>query len=235
MTAIAQIKYEQNQYAEALKQIKEAEKLCYDKKIFDLLPDVFYNYYKAYKLMGNLPDALKYYEKYTFIKDSLSGVELNEKISALEIKYETEKKQQEIELLNIENETKKQKLNARNLLIFSLVLLVILIIVTAYYFRQRGMQQLNQMESELQKYLLKMKGLENVKADNEGISEDLISKNGLTEREKEVLHLMREGLSNTDIAEKIFVSPNTIKYHIKNIYIKLDVKNRVEAINKLKV
>jgi len=62
----------------------------------------------------------------------------------------------------------------------------------------------------------------------------LASKNKLTEREAEVLNYISEGMSNADIAEKIFVSTNTIKYHIKNIYLKLDVKNRVEALNKIK-
>ena len=62
----------------------------------------------------------------------------------------------------------------------------------------------------------------------------LAVKNNLSEREAEVLYFINEGMSNADIAEKIFVSTNTIKYHIKNIYLKLDVKNRVEALNKIK-
>ncbi|WP_457611407.1 helix-turn-helix transcriptional regulator [Lutibacter sp.] len=45
---------------------------------------------------------------------------------------------------------------------------------------------------------------------------------------------MSEGLSNDEISEKMFVSNNTIKTHIKNIYAKLDVKNRIQAIKKIK-
>lgn len=41
------------------------------------------------------------------------------------------------------------------------------------------------------------------------------------------------GLSNDDIADKMFVSINTIKTHIKNIYVKLDVQNRIQAVKKI--
>jgi DNA-binding CsgD family transcriptional regulator len=51
----------------------------------------------------------------------------------------------------------------------------------------------------------------------------------LTEREKEVLFLMVSGLSNKAIAEKLFVSPGTIKTHTLNIYQKMEVNNRTAA------
>ena len=51
----------------------------------------------------------------------------------------------------------------------------------------------------------------------------------LTEREKEVLNLLVQGYSNTEIAEKIFISPNTAKTHVCNILNKLSVTDRVQA------
>jgi DNA-binding NarL/FixJ family response regulator len=56
------------------------------------------------------------------------------------------------------------------------------------------------------------------------------SNEGLTGREIELLHLMVDGLSNKQIAEKLFISENTVKYHIRNILQKLDVQNRTEAV-----
>lgn len=53
---------------------------------------------------------------------------------------------------------------------------------------------------------------------------------GLTEREKEVLRLMVEGMNNSEIAEKLVVSLSTVKYHISNILGKLGVDNRVAAV-----
>jgi len=52
----------------------------------------------------------------------------------------------------------------------------------------------------------------------------------LTEREREVLKLMVEGMDNADIAEKLVVSLSTVKYHISNILSKLGVENRVAAV-----
>lgn len=52
----------------------------------------------------------------------------------------------------------------------------------------------------------------------------------LTEREREVLALMIEGLSNTQIAGRLTVSPSTIKSHVSNVLSKLGVASRTEAV-----
>jgi NarL family two-component system response regulator LiaR len=52
----------------------------------------------------------------------------------------------------------------------------------------------------------------------------------LTERERQVLALMIEGLNNTQIAGKLKVSPSTIKSHVSNILSKLRVASRTEAV-----
>lgn len=52
----------------------------------------------------------------------------------------------------------------------------------------------------------------------------------LTEREREMLMLLVNGASNKDIAQRLFVSENTVKYHLKNIYSKLGVASRGRAV-----
>jgi NarL family two-component system response regulator LiaR len=52
----------------------------------------------------------------------------------------------------------------------------------------------------------------------------------LTEREREVLALMVEGLNNTQIAGRLSVSPSTIKSHVSNVLAKLGVASRTEAV-----
>jgi LuxR family transcriptional regulator, maltose regulon positive regulatory protein len=54
----------------------------------------------------------------------------------------------------------------------------------------------------------------------------------LSSREVEVLALMAEGLSNPEIAAHLFLSTNTLKSHTQNIYGKLDVHSRVQAVNR---
>ncbi len=56
----------------------------------------------------------------------------------------------------------------------------------------------------------------------------------LSKRELEILSLIAEGLKNKEIAEELFISLNTVLYHIKNIYSKLGVNKRILAIAKAK-
>jgi LuxR family maltose regulon positive regulatory protein len=56
----------------------------------------------------------------------------------------------------------------------------------------------------------------------------------LSEREIEVLKLIAAGLTNQDIAEKLFISLNTVRTHTKNINSKLDVHSRTQAVARAK-
>lgn len=52
----------------------------------------------------------------------------------------------------------------------------------------------------------------------------------LSDREKDVLRLVAEGMTNRDIGGRLNLSENTIKYHLKNIMQKLHLKNRAQAV-----
>ena len=54
----------------------------------------------------------------------------------------------------------------------------------------------------------------------------------LSERELEVLRLLATGMPPVEVAKKLFLSPFTLKAHTQNIYTKLSVHSRIEAINK---
>ncbi len=54
---------------------------------------------------------------------------------------------------------------------------------------------------------------------------------GLTMRELQVLELVADGLSNGEIAARLFVSTHTVKFHLRRVYAKLEVRNRVEAVS----
>lgn len=60
------------------------------------------------------------------------------------------------------------------------------------------------------------------------------SRKQLSKTEYKVIHLLEKGYSNKEISDELNISGNTVKYHLKNIYKKLKVKNRLEAVYKYK-
>lgn len=53
---------------------------------------------------------------------------------------------------------------------------------------------------------------------------------GISKREYEVLELIAEGLSNQEIADRLFVSTSTVKTHTSNLFAKLDARRRTQAV-----
>jgi two-component system, NarL family, response regulator LiaR len=66
------------------------------------------------------------------------------------------------------------------------------------------------------------------------LNKSLITQLELSNRELEILGLMAEGNSNQEIANRLFVSLSTVKTHNQNLFEKLDVKRRTQAIEKAK-
>ncbi len=85
------------------------------------------------------------------------------------------------------------------------------------------MQQIFELENQLQSTSLETK-----EVSIEDRIAEIAASNNLTARETDVLLQIILGLTNPEIAEKLSISVNTVKYHTKNIYEKLDVKKRGE-------
>ncbi|MBT1700171.1 DNA-binding response regulator [Fulvivirgaceae bacterium PWU4] len=66
------------------------------------------------------------------------------------------------------------------------------------------------------------------------VNEDQLRQLGISRREYEVLELMARGLTNQEIGDRLFVSLNTVKTHSSNLFVKLDVRRRTQAIQKAK-
>ena len=66
------------------------------------------------------------------------------------------------------------------------------------------------------------------------VDEAELKKLNLTTREYEVLQFLTQGHSNAEIAEKLFLSLSTVKTHVSNLFEKMDVKNRIQAVDKAK-
>lgn len=63
---------------------------------------------------------------------------------------------------------------------------------------------------------------------------ELLAQIGISQREFEVLELIAEGCTNQEIADRLFISLNTVKTHSSNLFAKLDVKRRTQAVQKAK-
>ncbi len=70
--------------------------------------------------------------------------------------------------------------------------------------------------------------------ESEKLKAEQLAETGISQREYEVLQLMAEGHTNQEIADQLFISLNTVKTHSSNLFAKLDVKRRTQAVQKAK-
>ena len=93
-------------------------------------------------------------------------------------------------------------------------------------------QRIEQMKLEILNYLMQLDQQQKNTGEEHSLGR-LVDKYELTGREAEIMEHLASGFRNEDIAERMFISRNTVKFHIKNIFIKLDVQNRVQALQKI--
>ncbi len=238
LIAYSEIQYKLENYDKAANQLKKGEKLCKDNGLFENLPDIYYQYYQLFKNSGQAKDALLYSEKYYTLKDSLADIEIKGKIADLEIKYQTEKRQHHIELLKKDNLNQEKQIIIQFLIIGLLVLSAGFIIFSFFEFKKRKTLEIEKMQNDIYEYLTQLdnvnKSISVLKTHSKAEILNKIKEFDITDREKDVLFLIAEGLSNNEIAEKLFISLSTVKTHTSNIFYKLDVKNRIEAVKKAK-
>jgi DNA-binding NarL/FixJ family response regulator len=100
---------------------------------------------------------------------------------------------------------------------------------------QKGGTQLTPMIARKMLYFLQKSPIEEMNKDEQKTSpKSKEIPEQLTPRESEILNLLSQGLSYQHIANKLFISLGTLKTHIYHIYEKLQVKNKMQAINKMK-
>ncbi|WDF45579.1 LuxR C-terminal-related transcriptional regulator [Chryseobacterium sp. KACC 21268] len=178
------------------------------------------NVYKANKMVGKAFTASKLLDSLKLI----AGREDN--LSEMHVENET--------FLQQQNQEEKDY-SFRNTIIFT-ILLVILIGFGMYFFRKSTVHKKEKEKFELE--LIQMKEVLKVYSQqqfsNDNTNNSILKTELLNERQKQLLELMSEGLSNKEIADKLFISENTVKYHIKNIYVILDLKDRKDLLTKIK-
>jgi DNA-binding CsgD family transcriptional regulator len=121
-----------------------------------------------------------------------------------------------------------ERTNIGNLRLLVLLMIVLITILTylALFFWKRSkalIQESLQIKSELNQYILATISEEGLKLSQDEARRQALM---LNERQQKIVDLMAFGLSNKQIADRLFISENTVKYHIKNIYHLLHVKDR---------
>ena len=194
---------------------------------------------KSLAKQGQFEDAFYYQEAYTNLKDSIQNSEITTNIIEITEKYESEKKEKEI--LELQNEANLEAKYRWTIISIGIAIISLLIILFLVY-RQRSIKEAEKTKLRLQQYAKEMDLLRHkIEKDtiqymlpNEySIKRDDVNtmlEDELSDRELDVFMLLLEGHTNKTIGEKLFVSVNTIKYHLQKIYHKLDVGNRSDAI-----
>jgi tetratricopeptide (TPR) repeat protein len=111
--------------------------------------------YRAARKMGNWKEALGYHENLIQLKDSLQNIELQEKLTDIETKYQTEKKEQQIALLNRENELKNARLKSQRMILWGGILLVVFAGSLLFLIVRQRRRQLQAKQNELEQKLLR--------------------------------------------------------------------------------
>ena len=193
---------------------------------------------KVYLASDKYGKAAAVMQFHNMLKDSLLNFQNQAIVAEMETKYQVKEKNRTIELLKLQEKLRNKQIKWQALFIGLITTLLVMVIILFYSHRKRAQLSQRQLNLELQNYLLQVAEMQdklNTKKGDCGKEPNFeqLKKANLSKQEMKVIKLIAEGYKNAEIAEKLFISQNTVKTHIKNIYSKLDVKNRVEALRKL--
>lgn len=200
--------------------------------------------YKAlvnyYTKKNDYKKALSVFKKSTNFYDSIINRESKISINNSKIAYESLKKDEQIQNLAHEKELTSELVKNRfNRLLYVLIFsgLIIIGLIYLYFLKKKNTDlELVNKNNEIRNYSLKIKELKHSYKNSDELKvsfDEKLETYNLSKREQEVFVFISKGLTNSEIADKLFLSNNTVKTHIRNIYAKLDVKNRIQALKKI--
>lgn len=188
-------------------------------------------YYKALQVSkNNWESVANIQETIQTLSDSLKAKQMLDRVYELEAQFDTQKKEAEITRLSLENDLKDSRILA-----VGVVAVLIIIMMIVFFILYSKKQRIEKEAQELQMEAMKKRFMELHSSPAELAVdldfEDLNSKlnTPLTEREFDALRLSIEGKTNAEIADKLFISVSTVKFHLRNTYAKMGVGNRKEA------
>lgn len=176
-----------------------------------------------FEVMKNIFTESKDYEKAHFYQvkfDSLNAV--FDALNRNEAIHDVEKS-----IEDLEHEKEKNKSLKEKYFLSALVLSFVLLSVISLLLYRKNKAKRIKLEKENAIIRASVEQLSQKIENQENPSPDY-TKYGFTERQIEVIQLVQQGKSNKEIAEVLFISENTVKYHLRVIYESLNIKKRID-------
>ena len=166
------------------------------------------------------------------------GFWYSKKLDSLRFIDNRENKLSEMHVNNqifLEEENESEKESRLVFIVLASLLGLLLVILGIYFFRKSKSHKKEKtvFEDEIKKIKEELKLYSAVQFSNDQKENDILNSDQLNKRQKELLQLVSEGRSNKEIADLLFISEATVKYHLRNIYGILDIKNRKDILGKL--
>ena len=216
---------------EAMSYTQSNKLITHLKRAYDLL-------YKIEKVERNFEKALAYRNLFFDLNDSIQNSKAISSINKLNAKYKFDKNENQISQLIFENNQKQSLIESskeiRNGIIIIAVIFISIVVLLLFRQRNRYSTQIDTLQNEIAE--LKLDSSDS-KSNSKSHVHTFSSLNDtlatpLSQREFEVLELAFAKKTNNEIAEELYVSVNTVKTHLKNLYDKLGVSNRKDAVKK---
>ena len=233
LNALAEIAMDQQDFVRSRMLLDKAIELCDENNMLFGLRKSYQLAYLLDREQKNWIAAIDNLEKYHALNDSIQKTETLKSIEEFKVKYETAEKESKIVQANAKLE---QEERFRLFLLIVIAIIVLFSLVSVYLVWQKSKLRNALLSQEIDTLRAKIQSVFSKETDEIVIDEKAINKGlrrPLSEREIEILKYAISDRTNREIAEKVFVSINTVKFHLRNIYDKLGVSNRNEALEKL--
>lgn len=158
-------------------------------------------------------------------------------LDSLNVLFDREKKLADMHIQNeafLENKTEKQEEISLFTIIISSVIVLILLCIGFYFLKKSKIERAEKikMHNELEVLKEELKIFSQAQVSKNPEKEEILNTANLNHKQKVILDLIAGGFSNKEIADKLSVTEATIKYHIRNLYAALDIKNRKDMLKK---
>ena len=235
---LAEIYYSLKKNDQALAELDIVIVLCTQEKLLEELVNAYDLRVKIFDAMNSPRLAYAALKKKVTLADSLQKEKQVRELSELELKFVTQQKENEIDILKLRNQLNEQELIRKkkdNLyLTIGILLLTIFAVVVVLLQRQKHKLQNDLYSKEIDELRLQIGTLLGEEVVTSEFTAEEINNNlkePLSEREFEILQAISSNQTNKEIADSLFISINTVKFHLKKVYEKLGVANRKEAIH----